>query len=259
MADEGRFTLTGGRDVGPVRETVHQSAVDRCPEVCAVYSDAVGSFEERLSGETDSVPGASLADKSAVDEFEESVTEFYDDVFTQMQEASAAADRPWNRFRECVRLLAEGLYLGSFYTYDRARRRLSNVEHARKRLVITIQKIREILQADQPPGSVDEGEQGIPELVERGETLASDAREEFRAAVPPLRRAHFYYVSGNCFQEEFDLETEEFDYVALDDDPRWHFQQLRNERQRLRHRIRWMSKDLERFIDTLDSLDTSLG
>jgi hypothetical protein len=237
-----------------------QEAVERASEACAealseaspALFDAMREHSADVStavGDGEDVPGATLDDDSAVEHFREFVRAQYDDDwFGALGERGSDLELRWAEFRATTRRFGELLALEAFARFQTAEIEFREARSRRRDGETAVEEAESALQYENEMGGV-QGEESYEGLVDDAREALQQANSSLEEGEAAMRRAFALRTASACYREEYDVESDELEFVSLDGDADWEFRELRHGRDRLANRLRRLENDVEDLVD----------
>lgn len=237
-----------------------REAVERASEACAealsaespALFDAMREHSAGVStavGDGEDVPGAALDDEAAVEHFREFVRAQYDDEwFGTLGDRGSGLELRWAEFRTATRRFAELLALEAFARYQTARAEFREARSRRRDGETAVEEAESALQYENEMGGV-QGEESFEGLVDDAREALQQANSSLESGEAAMRRAFALRTASGCYREEYDVASDELEFVSLDADADWEFRELRHGRDRLANRLRRLESDVDDLVD----------
>lgn len=236
--------------------TVVRRAADACGERLGEETpDLFDAMREHTAGvssavaDGEAVPGAALDDEEAVGYFREFVRAQYDaDWFGTLGERGSEQGLTWAAFRTAARRFSELLALESFARFQTAESAFREARSGRNDGETAVEEAEEALKYRNELGGV-QGEESFEGLVDDARDALRAAQEKLTTGDAALRRAYALRTAAACYREEYDVETEELEFVSLATDLDWEYRELRHGSDRLANRLGRLESDVDDLVD----------
>nr|WP_255313476.1 hypothetical protein [Halobacterium sp. GN101] len=240
-----KIALTGPYDgLEEARRACTADLKETSPELYDACNGYTESLIAEVSASGNAVPGSALTDDKDLAVFRQFIKQQHTEYwFADLNGRGSTADLGWDAFRSLVVRYAEHAYLNAFGAYRAATEQLSQIERSRQEVSELLAEIEGRLDGDSAAVIAD-GEATPQELLTSAKRTVATATRQLDTAQTEISNAHAYHAVGDCYQTEYDIESESFSDVSLADDADWFLQDLRHRRDRLRTRARWMRNDV---------------